>query len=260
MKVRAFAGYAAILFSASALIAADEAFDRAERALSSKDYPTAIESLEQALLADPDSLRDASEYRRATLRKAMASHPKEGTPADFDRELAFFEKLTQANPNSSNAFLNYGFSYVDKIPAAGAITQVIMANNALGMFTKSIDMKASWIALYTRGNSYLYWPKIFGKYPLGVADLEKAFAIQKGESKKSYHVRVYISLGDAYWLTENVEKARSIWKEGIAQFPDSQPLKDRLGRGDDTMKEYLDSVLDPNKRVDTDLRELWMNP
>jgi hypothetical protein len=32
-----------------------------------------------------------------------------------------------------------------------------------------------------------------------------------------------------------------------------------MSRGDDTMKEYLDSVLDPNKRVDTDLRELWMN-
>jgi hypothetical protein len=91
-----------------------------------------------------------------------------------------------------------------------------------------------------------------------MADLERAYAIQKAESKKSYHVRVYISLGDAYWLTENVDKARAIWKEGIAQFPDSEPLKARLSRGDDTMKEYLDSVLDPNKRVDTDLRELWM--
>lgn len=254
------AAAAAILFPAAYLFAADGAFEKAEQALNAKDYNTAIASLEEALLAEPDNLRDASEYRQATLRKAMAQHPKEGSPADFDREIAFFEKLTASNPKSANALLNYGFSYVDKIPAAGAITQVILANNALGMFTKSIDVKPSWIALYTRGNSYLYWPKIFGKYPLGVADLERAYGMQKAEPKKSVHVRVYISLGDAYWLTENGEKARAIWKEGIAAFPESQPLKDRLSRTDDNMKEYLDSVLDPNKRVDTDLRELWMNP
>ena len=260
MKFRIGAATAAFLFPLSFLYAADGAFEKAEQALNAKDYTTAIASLEEALQAEPDNLRNASEYRQATLRKAMAEHPKEGSPADFDREIAFFDKLTAANPKSANALLNYGFSYVDKIPAAGAITQVILANNALGMFTKSIDAKPSWIALYTRGNSYLYWPKIFGKYPLGVADLERAYAMQKAESKKSYHVRVYISLGDAYWLTENAEKARTIWKEGAAAFPDSQPLKDRLARTDDTMKEYLDSVLDPNKRVDTDLRELWMHP
>ncbi|MGA2212243.1 MAG: hypothetical protein ABSH31_03115 [Bryobacteraceae bacterium] len=261
---RVSAGLAVLLLAALALSGGDDAFNKAEQALSAKDYATAVTSLEEALLADPDSLRDGSEYRQATIRRAFAAHAgdphiKEGTPADYDRELAFFEKLTAANPKSSNAFLNYGFSYVDKIPAAGTISQVILANNALGLFTKSIDLKPSWIALYTRGNSYLYWPKIFGKYPLGLTDLERAYAIQKAESKKSYHVRVYISLGDAYWLNDKVDQARGMWKEGSAQFPDSVPLKERMSRGDDTMKEYLDSVLDPNKRVDTDLRELWMN-
>jgi tetratricopeptide (TPR) repeat protein len=261
---RVYAGLTSLLLAASWLVGADDAFEKAERAISAKDYATAITSLEEALTADPDSLRDASEYRQATIRRAFAAHAndphiKEGVPADYDREIAFFEKLTAANPKSANAFLNYGFSYVDKIPAAGTISQVILANNALGLFTKSIDLKPSWIALYTRGNSYLFWPKIFGKYPLGLADLERAYAIQKTESKKSYHVRVYISLGDAYWLTESADKAHAIWKEGFASFPDREPLKARLARGDDTMKEYLDSVLDPNKRVDTDLRELWMN-
>ena len=30
------------------------------------------------------------------------------------------------SPNAANAYLNYGFAYVNKIPAAGAITQVIL--------------------------------------------------------------------------------------------------------------------------------------
>lgn len=260
---RGYAGLAALLLAATSLTGGDDAFDRGERALMSKDYDTAINSFEEALTADPDNIRDASEYRQATIRRSFAIHAnnrhiKEGLPVDYDREMAFFEKLTKAHPKSSNAYLNYGFAYVDRIPAAGTISQVILAYNALGYFTKSINLKPSWIALYTRGNSYLYWPKIFGKYPLGLVDLKKAYAIQKAErTKKSYHVRVYMSLGDAYWLNEHADKARVIWKEGAEQFPDSKPLKERLAHGDDTMKDYLDSVLDPNKRVDTDLRELW---
>lgn len=241
----------------------DDAFDRAERALGLKQYDAAIYAFEEALTADPDNLRNGSEYRQATIRRAIAlqpavkGQPHEGIPADYDREISFFGKLTAANPKSANAFLNYGFSYVDKIPAAGAIGQVILANTALGLFTKSIELKPTWLALYTRGNSYLFWPKIFGRGPLGVEDLERAYAIQKTESRKSYHVRVFIALGDAYWKTESPDKARAVWKEGLTQFPDSQPLRERMSRDGDALTDYLDSVLDPNKRVDTDLRELW---
>jgi tetratricopeptide (TPR) repeat protein len=236
---------------------ADEQFEKGEQALGSKDYANAVSLLQQAVQGDPDNLRNASEYRQAVLRQTIAAHPKEGLPADFDKEISFFEKLVADHPNSSNAYLNYGFAYVDKIASAGSITQVIMANTALTQFTKSIELKPTWIGLYTRGNSYLYWPKIFGRAGLGVADLEKAYAMQKADSKRSYHVRVYISLGDGYWKTENLEKAKAIWKEGAAQFPDSQPLKDRIAKQGDDLDTYINNVLDPNKRVDTDLKELW---
>jgi predicted Zn-dependent protease len=252
------AAFSVMLAGSAFLLGADETFDKAEQALTSKDYPTAISLLQQALNSDPDSMRNASEYRQAVLRQTLAAHPKEGAVADFDKEIAFFDQLVKQHPNSSNAFLNYGFSYVDKIPAAGSITQVILANTALTQFSKSIELKPTWIALYTRGNSYLYWPKIFGRAGLGVADLEKAYAIQKADaSKKSYYLRVYVSLGDGYWKTENIDKAKAIWKEGLTQFPDSQALKDRLARQGEDLEKYINDVLDPNKRVDTDLKELW---
>lgn len=253
----------AVLLATAPVLAGtgDDAFEKGEQALSAKDYAAAVGDLQLAVEADPDSIRNASEYRQAVLRMTKASRPEkkgwEGATADFDKEIGFFEKLVAAHPASGNAYLNYGFAYVDKIPAAGSITQVIMANTALTQFTKSIDIKPTWIALYTRGNSYLYWPKIFGRAGLGVTDLERAYAIQKSEPKKSYHVRVYISLGDGYWKTENPEKAKAIWREGVAQFPDSQPLKDRLARQGDDLDTYINNVLDPNKRVDTDLKELW---
>lgn len=246
-----------VLATAALLFGADETFDKAEQAIASKDYPSAISLLENAVRNDPESLRNASEYRQAVLKQTIAAHPKEGLPADFDKEIAFFQKLVGDHPTSSNAYLNFGFAYVDKIAAAGSITQVIMANTALTQFTKSIELKPTWIALYTRGNSYLYWPKIFGRAGLGVTDLERAYAMQKAEPKKSYHSRVYVSLGDGYWKTENLEKAKAIWREGLTQFPDHQGLKDRLAKQGDDLDTYINNVLDPNKRVDTDLKELW---
>jgi len=246
-----------VLTTAALLFGADETFDKAEQAIASKDYPSAISLLENAVRNDPESLRYASEYRQAVLKQTIAAHPKEGLPADFDKEIAFFQKLVGDHPTSSNAYLNFGFAYVDKIAAAGSITQVIMANTALTQFTKSIELKPTWIALYTRGNSYLYWPKIFGRAGLGVTDLERAYAMQKAEPKKSYHSRVYVSLGDGYWKTENLEKAKAIWREGLTQFPDHQGLKDRLAKQGDDLDTYINNVLDPNKRVDTDLKELW---
>src|SRR5229473_6340994 len=121
-----------------------------------------LSKLESALAADPDNIRYGSEYRQAVIQAK-----------EYDRSLKFFEKLVSDHPKASNAYLNYGFAYVDKIPAAGAITQVILANTALTQFTKALRLRPSWIAYYTRGNSYLFWPKIFKRAYLGVADLEQ---------------------------------------------------------------------------------------
>jgi tetratricopeptide (TPR) repeat protein len=255
------------LIAAGALTAApgDDDYNKAEQALTAKQYDTALGYFESSLKADPESLRNASEYRMATLQRALSlqaivkGQPHEGKPESFDREIAFFEQLTKDHPKSSNAFLNYGFAYVDKIPAAGTISQVVLANTSLGFFTKSLDLKQTWIGLYTRGNSYLYWPKIFGHAPDALADLEKAYAIQKTEAKKSYHLRVFVSLGDAYWKNDAQDKARAIWNEGLKQFPDNSGLKNRLSKDGDDLDDYITNVLDPGKRVNTDLRELWGN-
>src|SRR5579863_2437588 len=144
-----------------------------------------LAKFEAALSADPDNIRTGSEYRQAVIQAK-----------EYDRCLKFFEKLVADHPQSGNAYLNYGFAYVDKIPASGSITQVILANTALSYFTKSIELQPSWIGYYTRGNSYLYWPKIFARAHLGVDDLEQCMKLQKSDKVHAYHVRAYISLGD----------------------------------------------------------------
>ena len=227
---------------------ADADYQEAMKALKANDYSNALKYLEAAVTQAPDNLRYASEYRQVAIKSR-----------EFDRAVAFLEKLSASQPQSSNVHLNFGFAYVDKIPVAGSITQVILANKALTEFSKAVELQPNWINLYTRGASYLFWPKIFNRAPLGVADLEKAFKIQSAEPHKSYHVKLYIALGDGYWKTDQLEKARNIWREGLKQFPDNQLLKTRLGQQGSDLQATIEAGFDPNKRVDTDLKELWAN-
>jgi tetratricopeptide (TPR) repeat protein len=202
--------------------------------------------LEAAVAADPDDLRAASDYRKEVIRTG-----------EYDRCISFFEKLVADHPQSANAWLNYGYAYVDKIPAAGAITQVILANDALTQFSKSLELHKSWLALYTRGNSYLYWPKVFGRAPLGVADLEEAVALARADPKpKRVYARSFVALGDGYWKTDQPDQARAVWKEGLERFPGEAQLAARLARGGDDLSTYIEDQLEPNKRVDTDLDPL----
>src|SRR4051812_27500153 len=82
----------------------DDNFEAAEKALAAKQWDTALGYFESALTADPESLRNASEYRMATLQRALAlqpivkGQPHEGKPESFEREIAFFEKLTKEHP------------------------------------------------------------------------------------------------------------------------------------------------------------------
>jgi tetratricopeptide (TPR) repeat protein len=208
----------------------------------------ALGALEQALQGQPDDLKGGNDYRMAAIQAGQ-----------YDRAIAFFGKLVAANPSASNAHLNYGFAYVDKIPAAGSITQVILANNALGEFTKALDLKPTWLGYYTRGNSYLFWPRIFNRTHLGVADLQEALKIQNSGPKRAYYVRVYVALGDGYWKMDNVDEATKTWRTGLAEFSDSAPLKARLSAQADALKTLIDDAYDSSKRVDTSLNDLWSN-
>ena len=233
---------------APAVRASDADYQKAMKALSANDLPTALSSLEAAISEDPDNLRYGNDYRQAIIRSKQ-----------FDRALDFFQKKVAVNPKAANLHLNYGFAYVDKIPVAGSITQVILANNALSEFARALELQPSWIAYYTRGESYLFWPKIFNRASAGVADLEKALEIQKREPKRSYHVKTFIALGDGYWKTDQMQKAQDIWQEGLRAFPENQQLKERLRLQGEELKRAIEIGFDPARRVDTDLKELWGN-
>jgi len=224
-------------------------FADGERAAAAKDYPAALASFEAAVAADPDSLRDASEYRMAVIAAGA-----------YDRAIDFFKGLVAAHPQSAGAALNCGYAYVDKIPTAGSITQVILANTALTWFSRALELKTTWLALYTRGNSYLYWPKVFGRTPLAIADLEAAVEMSRAAPQRPYHARAWVALGDAYWKLGDLARARATWSEAAKLFPENAEVKARLARQGDELKGYIEGELDPSRRVDTNLKPVWSAP
>lgn len=206
-----------------------------------------LEEMESALRREPNNLRLGAEYRQAAIDAEA-----------YDRSIEFFESLTAERPRAANAHLNLGFAFVDKVPTVGSITQVILAQRALEAISEAVELNPTWISLYSRGAAYLFWPKVFGRAPDAVADLERALEIVQRESeKRDYHVRTYIGLGDAYWKADQPDKARATWRQGLELFPASAQLERRLGLDGEELTEYLGDQLDPSKRVDTSLHELW---
>lgn len=229
---------------------AAELFASGMAAAEAGDLATALEELERAAAAAPEELRYSAEYRQVAIELE-----------EYDRAIAFFEELASEHPDSAAVRLNWGYAYVDKIPTAGAVTQVILANTALDRFTEAIEREESWLALYTRGNSYVYWPPVFGRTDLAIADLERAVALSEEGEAEPYHVHAYVALGDAWWRKDDLERAREVWRRGLERFPGAEPLEERLeldaAPDGEALDRFLEAHYQVGQRVDTSLRELW---
>lgn len=206
---------------------------------------TTLEEDEAALEKAPNDLFRGAAYRQRLIPDKA-----------YDRGIAFFEKLVAAHPEAANAWLNLGYAYVDKIPDAGAITAVILANTALGHFGKALELEETWLARYTRGNSYLYWPPIFGRIELGVADLRRALELAEKLPSRPYHAHAWVALGDAEWRLARPEEARKIWLEGRERYPGDVFLEARLARQGPELDLFLEDFFAVTTRVDTSLDEM----
>ncbi len=225
---------------------ANDFYDQGMKKVAAEDWLAALDLLEKAVLAEPDNLRVGTDYRQAVI-----------AAGEYDRCLAFFEKLVADNPEAPHALMNLGYAHVDKIPVEGAITAVILANTALTHFTGALELEETWLGRYTRGNSYLYWPAIFGRTQLGIDDLERAIEMAKTMKQRPYHGRAWAALGDGYWRLEDPVKAAEIWRQGLKMYPDHQEIKERASLEGEELDAFYEALFDTTTRVGTHLREIW---
>lgn len=205
-----------------------------------------LSQLESRVAAAPDDLVGGAGYRQVAIRCEA-----------FDRSIDFFKRLVARHPASANARMNLGFAFVDKIPVVGDLRQALLGRSAIDQFSKSLDARTTWLACYTRGRIRLFYPDRFGQAKGAVADLERALQVQRAEPARPYHVRTFVTLGDAYyWRVHDLAKARRMWEEGAARFPADRDLRARLDNDVKVMREIVRQAVNADVRIDTSLREL----
>jgi len=206
----------------------------------------AIQRYEAELRTNPSDLFEGAAYRQLMIRYGQ-----------YDRAIAFFRHLAADHRNLAPVHVNLAFAYIDKIPTVGRIRQGFLGKDAIEAFGTSIRSQPTWIAYYMRGLVNLYYDRILNRVRPAIADFEQAIRVQHAEAKQPFHVRAFISLGDAYWKLGNLAKARSAWSDGLNEFPGDAALTSRLAaKPGPELYRVIESGLDASRRQDTSLREL----
>jgi tetratricopeptide (TPR) repeat protein len=218
----------------------------ARAATSASDLRT-IEVLERAVLADPENLKLAADYRQLAI-----------AARDFDRPIGVLEKLAKRKGSGPNVHISLALAYVDKVPTSGDIRRLYLGRDALSALTKAIAQQPTVLAYYVRGLINLYYNNfIFHRVPRGIADLEQALALASADSPPPLMLRVRTALGDGYFRLGNPAKAREVWSAAVATFPGDAGLKSRLGSEGTTLEDVVTTALTAGRRVDTSLTDVF---
>ena len=206
-----------------------------------------LDELEARLVQEPASLRLGAEYRQLVIDTGR-----------YDRSLKLFERLSKDSRGGANRYLNLALAEVDKVPVSGSIRQALLGRDALDATTRAIAIEPTDLAYLIRGLVNLFYDRaIFHRTDKGVADLEEARRLAAAHPHMPHVARIFTALGDGYWRLSRPEKAREVWREGSAAFPDAESLRERLTAKDDQLGGIVEHALDAGARVDTTLRELF---
>ena len=124
--------------------------------------------------------------------------------------------------------------------------------------THAIAIEPTDLAYLIRGLVNLYYDQfVFHRTDKAVADLEVARKLATVHPQVAYMPRILVALGDGYWRLRQHDKARDIWREGLAAWPDTDGFRVRLNATDEEIPDIIERALDAGVRVDTTLRELF---
>jgi tetratricopeptide (TPR) repeat protein len=231
----------ALLIGAAAL--ADPAASTTEPAAANRR----LDGFETRLLQEPGNLRVAAEYRQLVIETGR-----------YDRGIKLFERLAHDPRGGANRFLNLALANVDKVPVSGSVRRALLGRDALDALTHAIAIEPTDLAYLIRGLVNLYYDQfVFHRTDKAVADLEVARKLASVHPQVAYMPRILVALGDGYWRLHQHDKARDVWGEGLAAWPDTDGFRVRLNATDAEIPDIIERALDAGVRVDTTLRELF---
>lgn len=210
----------------------------------------ALQQYEKAIEADSELAMPLNAYRLLCIRQDV-----------IDRSIGFLEGRVAADPKSRLLRINLALAYVDKIPAMGPIGQARLSQKSVHQLESVLsDRPSDWLARYSVAMNYLHWPTILARLPLSVKAFQQCRELQESASEpKPHFVLTYIGLGDAHALDGNIDEAREVWQAGLAHFPKSPALRQRLIQPETEVQQFVENKRRLDLRIDTDM-EIYFRP
>jgi tetratricopeptide (TPR) repeat protein len=223
--------------------------DLARRHFAQGDVESGFSTLEQALQRE-GTLEMGNFYRQR-----IVEHQQE------DRAISFFKKLTESGNVGNDAYYNFAFAYIDKIPRVGPMGAGFLSKRSIAQF-KIVQEKQpeDWIANYGIGMNYLHWPDYFKKTEGALGYFEKCMQIQAGKPVRPQYLLTYLRMGDALVRGGEIDRAYQTWQEGLEKFPEHPDLLDRIRMPRDQIDDAIRNLYNPNNSIgaiDTNIEILW---
>ena len=224
----------------------------------------ALGELEKAMIFDPDRLLYPNTYR-GLIRRYGAVY--------YDRSIHFFEDLTDRNPGKLMPALNKALAYVDKMPSPklGIVAQGKLSNKSIetldGILKSNPDC---WAAQFVVAMNHLHWPRKLNHAPIAIQEFTRLVDMQKKfppDKQSDFFALAYVGLGDScvknieQGREENLALAKKTWTAGLAQYPKSADLKQRLdlfAKGTNEIIQFVTDLRSLKNPVDTDLNQIWV--
>lgn len=241
----------ALIVASCATTREPTAMQLAEQRFQRGENEEGLALLEERLQQDQKSLELGNFYRRHIVRLNQE-----------DRAISFFKKLTQDGKSPAEAYYNFAFAYIDKIPRVGPMGAGFLSKRSIAQFKIVQDREPDdWIANYGIGMNYLHWPDYFKKTEGALGYFEKCMQIQQGKPVKPQYLLTYLRMGDALVRGGDVERAYETWRAGAKLFPGHADLLDRLDTPRERIEAAVRELYNPNNSIgaiDTDISILWI--
>jgi len=160
------------------------------------------------------------------LFSRLTAHPEQ-----IAETIRSIEAAIREDPANAELRVALGTALVAKLQndTPPGIQQGIVWGQADQAYAKAIELDPThWTARYSRTFGTSFIPPQFGRQPEAIRQFEELVALQEQGAPEPEHAQSYFQLGRLYNESGNVEKAREVWRRGLALFPDDDQLNEML--------------------------------
>jgi tetratricopeptide (TPR) repeat protein len=148
----------------------------------------------------------------------------------MDEVVAAFEEYALSYPNDPEAQIELGNAYLQRLQDATTGPEMgKWAVKADGAFDAALDLdETNWNARFSKAVALSFWPPIFGKQGEAIHQFEVLLDQQATAPPSPDHAQTYVYLGNLYQQQGDSDRAREIWEQGLAAFPEDAALAAKL--------------------------------